>query len=274
MEVNWLLRQLDVSHLLGRNLTLEESRDLRRRRRDFQRKWHPDKTVDEADAISRTVLLQRFNAAWELLTPRLTPEPVPMEVPVSEGLRQSPPYARAQPYANPGSSSGPTQSPPRYPWEFRNTVGSSTGANPASSSGPSQSAHGPTRNTAEGATGHTSRNKMPTPGNDGRTASNDTRSARSPLRDHNVVTRTCCPLAPHCDKFDRKYGRKNEKKQLEYRYLFAAQHHCLRCMQYYCDQEDVNPHCKSENKNARDWAELYNKIIPRTLEVWLTNRGL
>lgn len=114
MEVNWLLRQLDVSHLLGRNLTLEESRDLRRRRRDFQRKWHPDKTVDEADAISRTVLLQRFNAAWELLTPRLTPEPVPMEVPVSEGLRQSPPYARAQPYANPGSSSGPTQSPPRY----------------------------------------------------------------------------------------------------------------------------------------------------------------
>ena len=150
---------------------------------------------------------------------------------------------------------------------------------PASSSGPSQSAHGPTGNTmpwntAEGAPGETSRNKMPTPGNDGRMISNDARSSRSPLRDHNVVTRTCCPLAPHCDKFAKKYGRKDEKKQLEYRYLFAAHHHCLRCMQYYCDQEDVNPHCKSENKNARDWAELYNKIIPRALEVWLANRGL
>ena len=101
----------------------------------------------------------------------------------------------------------------------------------------------------------------------------DARSSRSPLRDHNVVTRTCCPLAPHCDKFAKKYGRKDEKKQLEYRYLFAAHHHCLRCMQYYCDQEDVNPHCKSENKNARDWAELYNKIIPRALEVWLSVAG-
>ena len=285
MEVTWLLHQLGVSHLLHRNLTLEETRDLKRRRRDFQRKWHPDKTVDAADVLSRTALLQRFNAAWELLEPRLAPEPIPRDVGVTRGSQHS--------FSDPVSSSSGKGSPYQYPWEFRDmgsptqptdfrsTFRSSRGRNHASSSDPSQSAHGQTGNTGNKMPWNTTerphgktRNKMPSPAKDGRRASNDVRSSRSPIGDHNIVARTCCPLAPHCSNFDKKYGKKGEDKQLEYRYLYAAQAHCLRCMKYYFDQEAVNPRCRSENKNARDWAMLYNTSIPDDLEAWLASQGM
>lgn len=96
-----------------------------------------------------------------------------------------------------------------------------------------------------------------------------------------------CRHAPHCDDFDRRYvvgtcvGGKRRKrevapwKQTEYKFLFAAEAHCLQCMQFYAAQPGFDLHCRSCDLNAREWAES-NKCLRMSeeLDQWLSDRGL
>ena len=97
---------------------------------------------------------------------------------------------------------------------------------------------------------------------------------------------TPCRDAPHCKDFDEKYPlelviwkkRKKtitEDRRMEYKFLFAAEAHCLRCLKYYAAQPDFDVNCESCGKNARDWADsntTYN--IPTEIDAWLREKNL
>ena len=97
---------------------------------------------------------------------------------------------------------------------------------------------------------------------------------------------TPCRNAPHCKDFDEHYplghvtGRRRKKtitedKRIEYKFLFAAEAHCLKCLKYYAAQPGFDVNCESCGKNARDWADsntTYN--IPRELDAWLRDKNL
>ena len=96
----------------------------------------------------------------------------------------------------------------------------------------------------------------------------------------------CCH-APHCDDFDRRYfvgrsfGAKKRKremtkrKQMQYKFLFAAEAHCLQCLKFYAAQPGFDLHCRSCDVNARDWAESkQGHRMSEELDEWLGDHGL
>ena len=97
---------------------------------------------------------------------------------------------------------------------------------------------------------------------------------------------TLCRDAPHCNDFDENYPlghgiskkRKKtitEERRMEYKFLFAAEAHCLRCLKYYAAQPDFDVNCESCGKNARGWADsntTYN--IPTDIDAWLRDKNL
>ena len=97
---------------------------------------------------------------------------------------------------------------------------------------------------------------------------------------------TLCRDAPHCDDFDEHYPlghgiakkRKKaitEERRMEYKFLFAAEAHCLRCLNYYAAQPDFDVNCQSCGKNARGWADSNTtENIPTDIDAWLRDRNL
>ena len=94
-----------------------------------------------------------------------------------------------------------------------------------------------------------------------------------------------CSKEPHCDDFDERYalgatmgGKKrklDEGRRMEYKFLFAAQDHCLRCLKYYASRPGLDIHCQSCGQNARGWAEAHtSRNIPKELEAWLRENGM
>lgn len=82
-----------------------------------------------------------------------------------------------------------------------------------------------------------------------------------------------CSGAPHCGTWESRHGRLAEGKQMEYLFLYAAEAHCLPCLQFYAPR--VNVHCKSCRKNARAWAEQRkDQVLPPELDAWLSSVGL
>ena len=92
---------------------------------------------------------------------------------------------------------------------------------------------------------------------------------------------TPCPQTPHCDGFDRRFRGRSNTKALEYKFLYSAQAHCVRCMDFYAKQPGLDKHCKSTGKDARQWAESSQgpgrrtkEHIPDDVEQWLQLNGL
>ena len=82
-----------------------------------------------------------------------------------------------------------------------------------------------------------------------------------------------CSGAPHCGTWESRRGRLAEGKQMEYLFLYAAEAHCVPCLQFYAPR--VNVHCKSCRKNARAWAEQRkDQVLPPELDAWLSSVGL
>ena len=62
---------------------------------------------------------------------------------------------------------------------------------------------------------------------------------------------TPCSEAPHFPR--RDLSKLTDEKRLQYRFLYAAEAHCLQCLRHLVHQ--VDPLCVSCDKNAREWAE-------------------
>ena len=66
-----------------------------------------------------------------------------------------------------------------------------------------------------------------------------------------------------------------QKKREEFGYLYAAQAHCLQCLENYGTLANVDLHCASQGKGARQWAQAnahrnMGCEIPRRIEEWLS----
>lgn len=96
---------------------------------------------------------------------------------------------------------------------------------------------------------------------------------------------TVCDDAPHGDyeqnhgwnaKKKKKRGRElTEEREMEYKFLYAAEAHCLQCLQYYASQPGFDLSCTSSGKGAREWASAKNDgIFPIELEMWLRSNDM
>ena len=92
-----------------------------------------------------------------------------------------------------------------------------------------------------------------------------------------------CDAAPHCADFEQKHGSTKKRKvdpsrREEYKYLYAAQAHCLQCLEYYGALSDFDLDCKSSGMNARHWAGIDESskpcLIPDSIEQWLLSKNL
>ena len=90
-----------------------------------------------------------------------------------------------------------------------------------------------------------------------------------------------CDQAPHCAEFDRKHGGLPTEKQLQYKFLYAAQGHCVACMRAYAQRPGFDKSCISCGKNARQWAQSSvsgrkqkKVVIPADVEDWLRSNDL
>ena len=90
-----------------------------------------------------------------------------------------------------------------------------------------------------------------------------------------------CSLAPHLDDFEAKHGSLDDRKKKEYAFLYAAQAHCLTCMEFYSSMEGFNVKCVSCGKTARQWAMTSRSRrrgrsvdIPLDVEAWLQAHDL
>lgn len=90
-----------------------------------------------------------------------------------------------------------------------------------------------------------------------------------------------CSLAPHLDDFEAKHGSLDGRKKKEYAFLYAAQAHCLTCMEFYSSMEGFNVKCVSCGKTARQWAMTSRSRrrgrsvdIPLDVEAWLQAHDL
>ena len=92
-----------------------------------------------------------------------------------------------------------------------------------------------------------------------------------------------CDAAPHCADFEQKHGSTKKRKvdpsrREEYKYLYAAQAHCLQCLEYYGALSDFDLECRSSGMNARQWAGIdeYSKpcLIPDSIQQWLLSKNL
>lgn len=202
-DVIWLLQVLRCEKTRWQEVTFEEYKWLKIRRKQFLRKKHPDKARDDSAKFECTKLNQRFNNAWDELNKRLPPGWV----------------------SAPGTEEG--QEDAR---ESEEPAGSAT---PAAGGG---------------------------------RESSDNVSA--------------CPLTPHVQNFDRKYGHLGTMKQQESKFLFSAQNHCVACMSFYSATQNINIRCTSQGKTARGWAATSmgrsrrTVTIPPHVESWLGAHGL
>ena len=92
-----------------------------------------------------------------------------------------------------------------------------------------------------------------------------------------------CDAAPHCADFEQKHGSTKKRKvdprrREEYQYLYAAQAHCLQCLEYYGALSDFDLDCTSSGRNARQWAAIDESskpcLIPDSIEQWLLSKNL
>ena len=90
-----------------------------------------------------------------------------------------------------------------------------------------------------------------------------------------------CDQTPHCAGFDDKHGGLPAKKQLQYKFLYAAHGHCVACMRHYAQQAGLDKSCTSCGKNARQWAQSgvggrkqQKVVIPADVEDWLRSNDL
>ena len=90
-----------------------------------------------------------------------------------------------------------------------------------------------------------------------------------------------CDQAPHCAGFDHKHGGLPTEKQLQYKFLYAAQGHCVACMRHYAQRPGFDKSCISCGKNARQWAQSAvsgrkqkKVVIPADVEDWLRSNDL
>ena len=108
-------------------------------------------------------------------------------------------------------------------------------SNSASSSSQKQSPHGETRN------------KMPSPANDGTRASN-----ASDNWDEQGASR--CAAWPHGCNLTQTIKRKGEVRAQEYVFLYACSQHCRTCAYFLLREVGVSIDCKSTGKDGRMWA--------------------
>ena len=105
-----------------------------------------------------------------------------------------------------------------------------------------------------------------------------TSSQQQPQADNGAPA---CSLAPHIDDFEAKHGSLDSRKKMEYMFLYAAQAHCLTCMEFYSSIEGFNVKCVSCGKTARQWATTSRSRrrrqavdIPLDVEAWLQAHDL
>ena len=89
-----------------------------------------------------------------------------------------------------------------------------------------------------------------------------------------------CEDAPHCARFVKKHGARSETRQLEYKLLYAAQAHCLRCLEHLASLPDLNLQCHSQQRSAWDWAhsstdgKSEHTSIPGDIHRWLQQHNI
>ena len=89
-----------------------------------------------------------------------------------------------------------------------------------------------------------------------------------------------CEDAPHCARFVKKHGARSETRQLEYKLLYAAQAHCLRCLEHLASLPNLNLQCHSQQRSAWDWAhgstdgESEHTTIPGDIHRWLQQHNI
>jgi len=109
------------------------------------------------------------------------------------------------------------------------------------------------------------------------------RSAGSePASAHAILDRVefppTCGRAPHAKNWKSQLKtdrlKNNSTKQIEYLFLYAAEKHCVECMQWYVEKYHVDTDAISCQKNARGWAENSGEPVPLDVEVFLQSIGL
>ena len=100
-------------------------------------------------------------------------------------------------------------------------------------------------------------------------------STWTPAEDASALRRSPCSQQPHCSRFERSHGRKSQKRQCEYLFLYAATSRCVPCLKYYSQTPEFDTQCKSCGLTARQWARYYDKsAFSQELEDWLLSVGL
>ena len=103
-------------------------------------------------------------------------------------------------------------------------------------------------------------------------------SSSAPASVDQVVFPTTCGKAPHTPQWLKKCASKrlknNRTKQVEYLFLYAAEKHCVKCMQWYVDKYNVDTRATSCKLNARGWAERSGGALPLTIDAFLQSLNL
>ena len=90
--------------------------------------------------------------------------------------------------------------------------------------------------------------------------------------------RSSCPAYPHCkEKTWRQKQRAHptdDVKLLQYLYLYAAQDHCLRCLEFYATCVELDVACESCQLDARGWASFNGQTVPQEIKDFLRSKGL
>lgn len=128
---------------------------------------------------------------------------------------------------------------------------------------------------AQGGAGSTASSGEHKPSTGGCTAKGDAGAAASSGAASTAASGIFAPCsgAPHCPRWESQHGGLPEGKRMEYLFLYAADAHCLHCLQFYSTR--VNIQCTSCRKNARAWAnQRKGQVMTPELDAWFSSVGL
>ena len=246
-EIIWMLHILELSAEYFRRNTLweDEVSLIKVKRKQYLLKMHPDKQkgLSEDRRNELNAHIQRFNNAWDRWESHL------------QTVRQN---------MRPASSQG-----------------ASAGFAPGSTGGGAASSQGASAGFASGSTGDGASSSQGAGGGfaSGSPGSEWTSGPSGASTTGPSSAQTPCPESPHCTDFARKYRKKDTSKQLEYCFLYAAQAHCLRCLNHFGSMPNFNVRCYSSRMTAWDWAHTAVDgttlaTIPQELNTWLQERNI
>ena len=263
-EIIWMLHILELSpQYFQRNTLWEDEVNLVKvKRKQYLLKMHPDKQkgLSEGRRNELNAHIQRFNNAWDrweshLQTVRQNVRPAssPGSTGGGAGSSQGASGGFASGYSGSQWTSGPSGASTTGPSSAQSSQRASAGFSPGSTGGGAASSQGAWAGFASECTGDGAGSSQ---GASGGFASGSqwTSGPSGASTTGPSAAQTPCPESPHCADFARKHRKKDVSKQLEYRFLYAAQAHCRRCLNYYGSMPNFNVRCHSSRMTAWDWA--------------------